>query len=159
MNTFSTIEELKAAEGTIIGESPWLKVTQERIDMFAEATGDHQWIHKDPHQWIHLDAEMAKNGMFGTTVAHGFLSLSLIAMLEAEAYQLENVKMKINYGLNRLRFITPLKVNSKIKTVTKLISITVDGSQAKLVREVTVISQTEAKPILVAETITLLVLN
>lgn len=159
MNVFSTFEELRAAEGTVIGESPWFEVTQERIDLFAEATGDHQWIHKDPHQWIHIDPELAKRGIFGTTVAHGFLTLSMVSMLESEAYQLENIKMKINYGLNRLRFITPLKVNSKIKTITKLISVSIEGTQIKLIREVTVIAQSEPKPILVAETITLLILN
>lgn len=158
MNTFTSFHELKVAEGTYIGVSPWLLITQERINLFAEATGDKQWIHLDPHQWIHVDENLAKNGIYGKTIAHGFLSLSLIPMLESESYRIENVKMKINYGLNRLRFITPLKVESEIRASTRLLSAELEGNTIKLTKEVTVISKLEQNPILVAETLTLLVM-
>jgi acyl dehydratase len=158
MKIFNTFADLKAAEGTFIGESPWILITQERINLFAEATGDKQWIHVDPHQWIHIDENLAKNGIFGKTIAHGFLSLSLLPMLESESYRIENVKMKINYGLNRLRFITPLKVGSEIRTTTKLLSTELEGNNIKLTKEATVVSKFDKNPILVAETLTLLVM-
>jgi acyl dehydratase len=158
MNVFNSFAELKAAEGTLIGESPWFSVNQDRINLFAEATGDKQWIHVDPHQWIHVDEKLAKEGIFGTTIAHGFLSLSLLPMLEAMSYEINNSKMKINYGLNRLRFITPLKVGSEIRAITKLLSAELEGDTIKITKEATVISRVDKKPILVAETLTLLIM-
>ena len=96
--------ELKSMVGEQIGTSEWVTIEQDRIDKFAEATGDHQWIHVDP--------ERAKDGPFGSTIAHGFLTLSLIPALAWEVYTIEGARLSINYGLNKLRFITPVKVGS-----------------------------------------------
>src|ERR1700710_1324004 len=96
MRVFNGVDELRSAVGTQVGVSDWVTVEQSQIDMFADATGDHQWIH--------VDQERAKAGQFGTTIAHGFLTLSLLPVLVGQAYKVENVKMGINYGLNRVRF-------------------------------------------------------
>src|SRR5690606_23845464 len=106
----------KAAVGTQLGASDWLTVDQKRIDGFADATGDHQWIHVDP--------ERAKNGPFGRTIAHGFLTLSLVPIFSSQVFRLENVKMGINYGLNKVRFTAPVPVGSRLRGSFELLSVT-----------------------------------
>jgi acyl dehydratase len=127
--TVNGIDELKKLAGTDLGASEWIEVTQERIDTFADATGDHQWIHVDP--------ERAKEGPFGAPIAHGYLTLSLFIPLFTELLDVEGVSTKVNYGLNKVRFPSPVKVGSKIRLVGKLASvedvpggvqITVDGT-------------------------------
>jgi acyl dehydratase len=98
---------LRDLVGQEIGVSPWVTVEQDRIDKFADATGDHQWIHVDP--------ERAARGPFGSTIAHGFLTLSLIPALAWEVYTIEGARLSVNYGLNKLRFITPVKVGSRVR--------------------------------------------
>ncbi|MGW5122351.1 MaoC family dehydratase, partial [Streptomyces noursei] len=93
---FGSVEELRAAVGEELGPSDWLAVDQKRIDLFAEATGDHQWIH--------VDEERAAAGPFGTTIAHGYLTLSLLPVLVPQLLRVDNVKMGINYGTNKVRF-------------------------------------------------------
>ena len=112
----ATVEEMKATIGTELGVGDWLEVTQDRIDTFADATGDHQWIH--------VDAERAKQGPFGTTIAHGYLTLSLIPSLGGGGLGLDGVRMGINYGLDRVRFITPVKVGSRVRARRKLLDVT-----------------------------------
>jgi acyl dehydratase len=107
MKVFNGIPELEAAVGTHLGWSAWHTVTQEQVQQFADATGDHQWIH--------LDVEKAKDGPFGGTIAHGYLTLSLLPMLAAEVYRLEGVKMGVNYGADKLRFPSPVPVGSQVR--------------------------------------------
>lgn len=127
--TVNGIDELKKLAGSDLGASEWIEVTQERIDTFADATGDHQWIHVDP--------EKAAEGPFGAPIAHGYLTLSLFIPLFTELLEVEGVSTKVNYGLNKVRFPSPVKVGSKIRLVGKLASvedvpggvqITVDGT-------------------------------
>jgi acyl dehydratase len=127
--TVNGIDELKKLDGSDLGTSEWIEVTQERINTFADATGDHQWIHVDP--------EKAAEGPFGAPIAHGYLTLSLFIPLFTELLDVEGVSTKVNYGLNKVRFPSPVKVGSKIRLVGKLTSvedvpggvqITVDGT-------------------------------
>lgn len=127
--TVNGIDELKKLAGSDLGASEWIEVTQERIDTFADATGDHQWIHVDP--------EKAAAGPFGAPIAHGYLTLSLFIPLFTELLDVEGVSTKVNYGLNKVRFPSPVKVGSKIRLVGRLASvedvpggvqITVDGT-------------------------------
>ena len=112
---YKSLDEVRELVGSVIGTSPTMRIDQQRIDSFAEITLDDQWIHNDPIA--------ASEGPYGATIAHGFLILSLITGLECQSYSIGDVKVRINYGLDRLRFITPLKVNSEIYLTTKLISI------------------------------------
>ena len=127
--TVNGIEELKKLAGSDLGTSEWIEVTQERINTFADATGDHQWIHVDP--------EKAAEGPFGAPIAHGYLTLSLFIPLFTELLDVQGVTTKVNYGLNKVRFPSPVKVGSKIRLVGKLadvedvpggVQITVDGT-------------------------------
>ena len=107
MRVFDSVASLRAAAGEHLGYSDWHAVTQEQINQFADATGDHQWIHVDP--------ELAAKGPFGTTVAHGYLTLSLIPMLVSEILRVDGVRMGINYGTNKVRFPAPLPVGSRVR--------------------------------------------
>lgn len=126
--TVNGIDELKKLAGSDLGTSEWIEVTQERINTFADATGDHQWIHVDP--------EKAAAGPFGAPIAHGYLTLALFIPLFTELLDVQGVTTKVNYGLNKVRFPSPVKVGSKIRLVGKLadvedvaggVQITVDG--------------------------------
>ncbi|MFE0251025.1 MaoC family dehydratase [Streptomyces sp. NPDC059010] len=127
--TVNGLDELKKLAGGDLGASEWIEVTQERIDTFADATGDHQWIHVDP--------EKAAEGPFGAPIAHGYLTLSLFIPLFTELLDVQGVTTKVNYGLNKVRFPSPVKVGSRIRLVGKLaevedvpggVQITVDGT-------------------------------
>ncbi|MGV4981006.1 MaoC family dehydratase [Streptomyces sp. NPDC001709] len=127
--TVNGLDELKKLAGTDLGTSEWLEVTQERIDTFADATGDHQWIHTDP--------ERAAQGPFGAPIAHGYLTLSLFIPLFTHLLDVQGVTTKVNYGLNKVRFPAPVKVGSRIRLAARLASvedvpggvqITVDGT-------------------------------
>ncbi|MFV8186221.1 MaoC family dehydratase [Streptomyces sp. AF1B] len=127
--TVNGIDELKKLAGSELGTSAWLDVTQERIDTFADATGDHQWIHVDP--------ERAAEGPFGAPIAHGYLTLSLFIPLFTELLDVQGVTTKVNYGLNKVRFPAPVKAGSRIRLVGRLaevaevpggVQITVDGT-------------------------------
>jgi acyl dehydratase len=141
----ATVEEMKATIGTELGVGDWVEVTQDRIDTFADATGDHQWIH--------VDAERAKQGPFGTTIAHGYLTLSLIPSLGGGSLGLDGVRMGINYGMDRVRFITPVKVGSRVRARRKLLDVTEGEGFVQMKVEVTVEIDGEAKPACVAETL------
>jgi acyl dehydratase len=114
MRTFSSLTELAALVGQHITTTDWLMVTQEQINQFAQATGDHQWIHVDP--------ERAKSGPFGSTIAHGFLTLSLMPQFMQIGLHVEGVKMGVNYGLNKVRFIAPVPVGSRLRAHLKLLA-------------------------------------
>ncbi|MFS8202732.1 MaoC family dehydratase [Streptomyces sp. CWNU-52B] len=127
--TVNGVDELKKLAGGDLGTSEWIEVTQERVNTFADATGDHQWIH--------VDAERAKEGPFGAPIAHGYLTLSLFIPLFTELLDVQGVATKVNYGLNKVRFPSPVKVGSRIRLVAKLASVedvpggvqvTVDGA-------------------------------
>jgi acyl dehydratase len=147
MKVFSTPAELAAAVGTEIGVGDWLAIEQSRIDQFAEATGDHQWIHVDP--------ERAAAGPFGATIAHGFLTLSLIPALGQQIYRVEGVRMGINYGLNKVRFPAPVRVGSKVRARVTIAEATeVSGGGYQFVSRVTIEVEGQEKPACVAETVT-----
>ncbi|KPC87575.1 dehydratase, partial [Streptomyces sp. NRRL WC-3753] len=105
---FASVDELRAAVGEQLGHTDWLEIEQKRIDQFAEATGDHQWIHVDPEQ--------AKEGPFGTTIAHGYLTLSLLPVFGPQLISVEGVRMGVNYGVNKVRFPAPVPVGSRLRT-------------------------------------------
>ena len=139
--------ELKGLIGQEVGTSSWLTIEQDRIDRFAEATGDHQWIHVDP--------ERAKDGPFGSTIAHGFLTLSLIPGLSWEIYTIEGARLSVNYGLNKLRFITPVKVGSRVRAHLAVANVEdVPGDALQVAMNVTIELEGAEKPAAVAETLT-----
>jgi acyl dehydratase len=138
-------EELKAMVGQELGAGDWVEVDQDRINGFADATGDHQWIHVDP--------ERAAQGPFGTTIAHGYLTLSLIPSLGGGGLPVTGAKMGINYGLDRVRFIAPVKVGSRVRARRKLLEVKEGEGFVQLKVEVTVEIEGSDKPACVAETL------
>ena len=143
MRVFNGVDELKAAVGEQLGTSDWLTVDQKQIDTFAEATGDHQWIH--------VDVEKAKGGPFGGTIAHGYLTLSLLPVFSAQVYKVENVKMGINYGLNKVRFTSPVPVNSRVRGSFELLEVSEVKDSLQVVNKVTVEIEGSERPACVAE--------
>ncbi|HEX5993765.1 MAG TPA: MaoC family dehydratase [Jiangellales bacterium] len=143
---FASLDELRAAVGTEVGPGPWMDVTQERIDKFADATGDHQWIHVDP--------DRAASGPFGGTIAHGFLSLSLIPALTDGLTTVDGVTMGVNYGLNKVRFPAPVPVGSRVRGRVELLSVDDVPGGLQLTSRVTVERDGGDKPLCVAETVT-----
>ena len=142
-------DTLKDYIGKDMGESDWLVVDQDRINQFADATLDHQFIHVDPDQATPL---------FGSTIAHGFLSLSLMAGMPAPQVAPENMTMAFNYGLDRVRFLTPVNVGSKVRTKAKLLSVDDKGDGRYLVKnEVTMEIEGQEKPAYIAESLTMYV--
>ncbi len=140
-------DDLKARVGEEIGVSPWLPVTQERIDLFARAIDDPQWIHVDP--------EKAKSGPFGTTIAHGFLTLSLLSHLIESTFSFEDRKMGVNYGLNKVRFTAPLRSGERIRARFVLAKCeTIPGNGMQNAWNVSVEREGGDKPVLVAEWLT-----
>ncbi|MBM9506114.1 MaoC family dehydratase [Actinacidiphila acididurans] len=142
---FSSPDELRAAVGEQLGRTDWLEIDQKRIDGFAEATGDHQWIHVDP--------ERAAQGPFGSTIAHGFLTLSLIPSLTPQLLHIEGVRMGVNYGVNKVRFPAPVPVGSRLRATAELLEVTEAGGGIQLVMKVTVEREGGEKPVCVAETV------
>jgi len=143
---FSSPQEAVAAVGSKLGESEWLTIEQARIDEFARATGDFQWIHVDP--------EKAKDGPFGRTVAHGYLTFSLINMFLPELWRAEGMKMGINYGADRLRFPAPVPVGSRVRAVGELVKAEpMEGNAVQTTVRVTMEIEGSAKPGCVADII------
>ena len=139
------LADLAALAGHDIGSSDWLLIDQARINLFAEATGDHQWIHIDP--------ERAVAGPFGAPIAHGFLTLSLLPLLFAGAFAIDDVRMGVNYGLNRVRFVSPVRVGSRLRGCFKLLRYEPLEGGAQLTVEATIELEGSAKPACVAETV------
>jgi acyl dehydratase len=145
MTTFSSIHALREAVGADLGYSDWLLVDQARVDTFADATGDHQWIHVDPQR--------AAQGPFKGTIAHGYLTLSLVVPLMAGLFKVEGVRMGINYGVNKVRFPAPLPVGSKIRAHGEILSVGEVEGGVQVVNKVTMEREGGDKPVCVAETV------
>ncbi len=141
--------------GLEVAVSDWVSITQERINQFADATGDHQWIHVDP---IRAEKEspfrQPADSPTGSTIAHGFLTLSLVPYLKGECIEFTGVKMGVNYGTNRVRFMAPVNVNSKLRGRFKLASLEEIKGGVQMVWECTLEIEGSAKPACVAELVT-----
>jgi acyl dehydratase len=148
MRTFTTIEELEAAVGQELGASDWLEIDQGRVDLFADATDDHQWIH--------VDQGRAAAGPFGGTIAHGYLTLSLIPMLSSQVFAVETPGPRLNYGLNKVRFPMPVRVGARVRARATLVSLTDVPAGKQLTVAYTIEVEGESKPACVAETVVLL---
>ncbi|MBE7193505.1 MaoC family dehydratase [Gordonia polyisoprenivorans] len=146
---FSSLDDVKAAIGEDLGSGEWLEITQERVNQFAEATGDHQWIHVDP--------ERAKAGPFGAPIAHGFLTLSLLPMLAGSIFTVEGPKLVINYGLNKVRFPNPVPVGSRIRANAVITSVEEGPKGVTMVVRNTVEIEGADKPACVAENVRVMV--
>jgi acyl dehydratase len=143
--TFASLDELRAAVGEELGTTGWLEIDQKRIDLFADATGDHQWIHVDP--------DRAAQGPFGATIAHGFLTLSLIPSLTPELLRVEGMKMGVNYGVNKVRFPAPVPVGSRLRASGLIAEVTEVAGGVQLVTRITIEREGGEKPVCVAETV------
>jgi acyl dehydratase len=148
MRVFTTLEEVAAAGGTEIGTTDWLEVTQERVDLFADATDDHQWIH--------VDRERAAVGPFGGTIAHGFLTLSLVPFFSSRTFSLETPGARLNYGLNKVRFPTPVPVGGLIRAHVSFGDVTDLPRGKQLVIKQTIELEGAEKPACVVEQLVLL---
>ena len=146
MKTFQTLSDLAACVGQEVAVSDWITITQAQVNLFAEATGDHQWIH--------VDAEKAAAGPFGTTIAHGFLTLSLLPRFFESSMAIIESRMGVNYGLNKVRFMAPVLVGSRLRARMKLLRAEpIDGKGLQMAWEVTVEREGAAKPVCVAESL------
>lgn len=147
MRTFTSAEDLTSAVGEALGTSDWLEITQDRVDGFADATGDHQWIHVDPER-------AAKDSPFGGPIAHGYLTLSLLPMLSWQTYSVQNAAMGVNYGSNKVRFVHPVPVGSRVRLNAVLASAdTLADGAVQMVVDSTVEIEGVDKPALVAQVI------
>lgn len=142
---FSNVEELKQAVGSHLGFSEWWEITQERVDLFADATDDHQFIHVDP--------ERAAQTPYGGPIAHGFLTLSMGIPLLQQIIQVEGVRMAVNYGVNKVRFPAPVPVGSKLRAGASIVSVDEVPGGAQLVLDVTFEIEGGEKPVCVAQTV------
>jgi acyl dehydratase len=148
MRTFTSFDELSDAIGEELGTSEWLTIEQERVDQFADATGDHQWIH--------VDVERAASGPFGGTIAHGYLTLSLIPLLGAQVFALDTPGAKLNYGVNKVRFPAPVPVGSRVRDTVSVTEVTDLPSGKQLTLGHVIEIEGGGKPACVAETVVLL---
>ncbi|MFE6777666.1 MaoC family dehydratase [Streptomyces sp. NPDC057702] len=143
---FTSLDELRSAIGVEIGPSDWLEVDQRRIDLFAEATGDHQWIHVDP--------ERAASGPFGTTIAHGYLTLSLLPAFVPRLLRVEGVRMGVNYGVNKVRFPAPVPVGSRLRATARIAEVVEVTGGVQLTTVVTIEREGGGeRPVCVAESV------
>jgi acyl dehydratase len=146
VRTFTSTAELKAGVGREMGVSDWHEVPQSQIDLFAQATGDDQWIHTDP--------ERARTGPYGSTIAHGYLTLSLLAPLMKSTYRIEGATAAVNYGLNKVRFAAPVRVGSRVRARVSLISVDELPNGVQSVWSAVVELEGSNKPACIAETVT-----
>jgi len=143
---FTTFEEVKASVGQDVAVSPWFTVTQEQINLFAQATHDHQWIH--------VDSDKAIAGPFGTTIAHGFLTLSLLPQFFESAFSIAQTRMGVNYGLNKVRFTAPVPVNSRLRAQMHLLACeAIESNGIQMTWRVTIEREGSDKPVCVAESL------
>jgi acyl dehydratase len=143
VRVFRGVAELEAAVGSHLGYSAWHTITQEQIDLFADATGDHQWIHVDPQK--------AATGPFGATIAHGFLTLSLVPMLIWQVYRVEGVSAGLNYGADRLRFPSPVPVDSRVRAGVELTAVTPSARGYQVSTRITIEREGDDKPACVVD--------
>ncbi|MBA3773357.1 MAG: MaoC family dehydratase [Ramlibacter sp.] len=147
MRTFESLAELPALVGHEVALSDWLTVTQEQVDLFAQATGDHQWIH--------VDVEKARAGPFGGPIAHGFLTLSLIPRFFEMAMDIRNTRLGVNYGLNKVRFTSPVPVGSRLRARMMLLACEgIDNDGMQMTWLITVEREGGEKPACIAESVT-----
>ena len=147
MKTFEHLADLKILVGQEVAISEWITVTQEQVNQFAQATGDHQWIH--------VDVERATAGPFGAPIAHGFLTLSLLPRFFESAMEIRNTRMGVNYGLNRVRFTAPVPVGSRLRgRMTLLACEPIDNGGMQMTWQVTVEREGSDKPACIAESLT-----
>jgi acyl dehydratase len=146
MRIFASLAELAACTGQEVAVSDWITISQEQINLFAEATGDHQWIH--------VDVEKAAAGPFGAPIAHGFLTLSLLPRFFESSFEVTGSRMGVNYGLNKVRFTAPVPVGSRLRGRMKLLAAeAIAGDGMQMSWEVTVEREGSAKPVCVAESL------
>lgn len=146
MKKFATLDELAACVGQDVAATEWVEITQQQVDQFAQATGDHQWIH--------VDVERAKQGPFGAPIAHGFLTLSLLSQFFDKTIVVTSARMGVNYGLNKVRFMAPVPVGSRLRAHLHLHSATpIDGNGLQLQWNVTVEREGGDKPVCAAESL------
>ena len=146
MKTFQTLSDLTACVGQEVALSDWITITQQQVNLFADATGDHQWIH--------VDLEKAAAGPFGGTIAHGFLTLSLLPRFFESSFEIIESRMGVNYGLNKVRFMAPVPVGSRLRARMKLLRAEpIKGSGLQMTWEVTVEREGSTKPVCVAESL------
>ncbi|OCB09326.1 dehydratase [Mycolicibacterium porcinum] len=145
MKVFNGLDEFVAAQGSELGPTDWMEITQERVNLFADATDDHQWIHVDP--------EKAASGPFGGTIAHGLLTLSLLPHFTHQLYRVDNVKLAVNYGYNKVRFITPVRVGAKVRARAAITDVAQLDGAVQATMTVTVEIEGSEKPAAVAESI------
>ena len=143
MRSFDHLADLQVLVGQELGSSDWIVIDQQRIDRFAQATGDAQWIHVDPVR--------AAAGPFGATIAHGFLTLSLLPEMAASAFEVQDARLGVNYGLDRVRFPATVPVGSRLRGAFKLLAFTAIEGGAQMTVEVTMTREGTAKPVCVAE--------
>jgi acyl dehydratase len=148
MRVFTTLDEVAKAAHTDVGTSDWVTIDQKRVDQFADATGDHQWIH--------VDVERAKHGPFGGTIAHGYLTLSLVPWLGSQIFTLQTPGAKLNYGVNKVRFPNPLRVGKRIRSHVAIGEVTDVPAGKQMTVKHTIEIEGEEKPACVAETVVLL---
>jgi len=148
MRVFTSLDDVAAAQGEELGTTDWVTIEQDRVDQFAEATGDHQWIH--------VDVERAASGPFGGTIAHGYLTLSLVPWLGSQVFSLETPGAKLNYGVNKVRFPNPVRVGSRIRNTVSVGEVTDLPSGKQLTLKHVVEIEGEDKPACVAESVVLL---
>jgi acyl dehydratase len=146
MKTFQTLSELPPLVGQELAVSDWITITQEQVNLFAQATGDHQWIH--------VDVEKAKAGPFGAPIAHGFLTLSLIPKFFESSFEIVQTRMGVNYGLNKVRFTSPVPVGSRLRARMKLLACdAIDNNGMQMTWGVTIEREGVDKPVCIAESL------
>jgi acyl dehydratase len=145
VKVFNDLGEVAAAQGSTLGPTEWMEISQDRVNLFADATDDHQWIHVDPEQ--------AAAGPFGGTIAHGLLTLSLVPHFSHQLYAVKNIAMAVNYGYNKVRFITPVKVGAKIRARAELTTVTQLEGAVQSTMTITVEIEGSDKPAAVVEQI------
>ncbi|GAA4753302.1 MaoC family dehydratase [Nocardioides endophyticus] len=146
MRTFTGIDDVEASVGQHLGYTDWLEVTQADINLFADATHDHQWIHVDP--------ERAKDGPYGATIAHGYWTLSLVPSFLYQLYAIEGLRMQVNYGSDRVRYPAPVRCGTRIRAGAEFTAFTRGSSHAQLTTTIIVEVEGETKPACVAEVLT-----
>ena len=148
MRVFSSLDDLKAAVGEELGPTEWLTITQDRVDQFADATGDHQWIH--------VDRDRANKSPFGGTIAHGYLTLALIPMFASQLFHLDTMGAKLNYGVNKVRFPAPVPVGSSVRCRATIRDVVDVAAGKQMVTDYVIEIEDADKPACVAETVVLL---
>ncbi|GCD97545.1 MaoC family dehydratase [Embleya hyalina] len=146
VTVFTDLQQIKDSVGRHLGHSEWLEITQERINLFADATGDHQWIH--------VDVEKAKEGPFGAPIAHGYLTLALSNLFLPQIVEVRNISMGVNYGMEKVRFPAPVPVGSRVRGGAEIVAVADIAGGVQVVNRITVEIEGSAKPACVIDSVT-----